>query len=40
MTDLLLGGYGIKDIHQVPQAEKKIDAIVNSLNKVYEISGL
>ncbi|MGD8231415.1 hemagglutinin repeat-containing protein [Vibrio sp. TRT 1302] len=37
MTDLLLGGYGIKDIHKMPKAKNKIDAIIESLNKSSEI---
>ncbi|MGD8231039.1 hypothetical protein [Vibrio sp. TRT 1302] len=37
VTDLLLGGYGVKDIHKIPQAKTKIDAIVSSLNKASEL---
>ncbi|WP_337911295.1 hemagglutinin repeat-containing protein [Vibrio cholerae] len=37
VTDLLLGGYGVKDIHKMPQAKTKIDAIVSSLNKASEL---
>ncbi|WP_254105486.1 hypothetical protein [Aliivibrio fischeri] len=37
VTDLLFGGYGVKDIHKIPQAKTKINAIVSSLNKASEL---